>query len=223
MMTTPRDDPKARPIARFLTSLLLCAGAGAMVGAAFALFGPDVPAIDRLLDGDRMAWPDALALFVAAMLTVGGLVMAVATLNRRWLGMSLGYRDPARPREVTEMRLQCGVMALSGVLLAAPLVAETNGFGGPGAFIAIALGFAIHSAMNWRIYLTADELTRAMVRETGAMMFFFGGAPLFLYAGAERMGLVPTLSAWTVYSLIMAAYLVVVLIVAARRGALTPD
>jgi hypothetical protein len=41
---------------------------------------------------------------------------------------------------------------------------------------------------------------------------------LFLYAGAERLGLVETVSGWGLIGILMAVYLLAAIVASARRG-----
>jgi len=54
--------------------------------------------------------------------------------------------------------------------------------------------------------------------ETSAMAFWALQTALFLYAAAERLGLVGTISGWGLTGILMAVYLIASIVASARRG-----
>lgn len=54
--------------------------------------------------------------------------------------------------------------------------------------------------------------------EAAAATFFLGQGLLFLWAAAERLGVVAPLTAWDIYAVLMTLYLVALAVASARRG-----
>jgi hypothetical protein len=106
---------------------------------------------------------------------------------------------------------------LAGVMLAIPLYA-TRWVSADVAFGAVALLLALQSALNLMLWRKADEMLRRVMVETGALAFWALQLGLFLYASAERLGLVEGVTAWGMISVLMAVYFVASAVAAARRG-----
>jgi len=173
----------------------------------------ELPALDGL------GWSDAVALIVALMLTAGGLSVLAASRNGRALAAATSADAPAGPTEVRDMRLQGAVLVLSGLLLAAPVVAVLSGNPAPELTLAaIAVVFALHTAMNLSLWRRGDEMIRRVILESGALAFWIGQAALFGWAVAERLGVAPTLTAWDILVVVMGLYLVCSATVGLRRG-----
>lgn len=168
---------------------------------------------------DGVRWSDAVAMIVALMLAAGGLSVLAASRNGRALAAATSADGPAAPAEVRDMRLQGAVLVLSGLLLAAPMAAVLVGNPAPVLTLAaIAVVFALHTAMNLSLWRRGDEMIRRVILESGALAFWIGQAALFGWAVAERLGVAPTLTAWDILVVVMGLYLVCSATVGLRRG-----
>ncbi len=157
------------------------------------------------LESAAGGWADSLAVAMAyALLTVA--ILSVVTL---------AIRPAAVPKGCGV--LQVIVFALSGLMFLAPMyppdfVTPDTVFGG------IVVVFALQTVANVMLWRRADEMLRRVMAETSAMAFWALQTALFLYAAAERLGLVDSISAWGMTGILMAVYLVASIAAAARRG-----
>ena len=150
-------------------------------------------------------WADALALVIGAAL------LGVAAIN----AVVMVVRPSALPEG-------CGapqviVLGLAGIMFLAPIHAADHlrpdfVFGG------IVVLFLVQTAANLLLWRRADEMMRRVMGETSTLAFWALQAALFLYAAAERLGLVSGISAWGMTGILMSVYLVASMVAAARRG-----
>jgi hypothetical protein len=129
---------------------------------------------------------------------------------------------PASDEEVRSFRYQAMVMALAGILLAAPLLG-IHLFGGnivdSRLFLAgIVLVFAAQTYCNFRLWRVSDEFVRGSMMLTAAWTFAIGQGGLFLWSAAERMSLVRQSSAWNLTVAMMLLYLLVGSVVSVRTA-----
>ena len=61
-------------------------------------------------------------------------------------------------------------------------------------------------------------MLRRIMAETSVMAFWVLQTALFLYAAAERLGLVESITAWGLTGILMAVYLLASIVASARRG-----
>lgn len=178
-----------------LTGAALLALAGAAGGYAVANF----------MEGGALPWDDGLALLMSLMLVATAIAMVAVLVSR-----------PSRvPRGCGV--LQIVVMALAGVILALPVLAPAGApaevvFGGVAALLAVQ---TVANLMLWR---AADEMFRRVILETAALTFVVGQMALFLYAAAERLGLVAPVTSWGLIGVMMGLYLAASILTSARRG-----
>ena len=150
-------------------------------------------------------WADSLALAMAFGL------LTIAALS----AVTLVARPAAVPKGCGI--LQVIVFALAGTMFLAPIYAPA--FASPDFVFAAVVGlFVLQTVANLMLWRQADEMLRRVMSETGAMAFWALQAALFLYAAAERLGLVETITAWGMTGVLMAVYLVSSIVAAARRG-----
>jgi hypothetical protein len=188
------DDERPVPLARRLAVGALLAIAGAATGAAVARF---------TFLGDTNL-PD----------TVAGLV-AISLLAMAVISVFIMARRPASVPKGCGV-LQIIVTGLAGVMLLAPIT--PLGLAPDVTFFGIAALLAIQTVANLMLWRRADELLRRITVEAGALTFWLSQGVLFLYAAAERLGLVPEVNAWSLIGVMMALYILASGIVAARRG-----
>lgn len=181
-----------------LIGIAALAAAGGATGYAMA----SVTALETL------AWDDSLNLLMAALLVVSALASVVAMF----------VRPSSMPKGCGV--LQITVLLLAGVMLLLPIFGPA--YASPdvvfGAVIVLLIGQSIANLMLWK---AADELFRRVMAETSALAFWAVQLALFVYAAAERVGLVQSLSAWGMMGILMGIYLACSVIASARRGLAT--
>ena len=159
----------------------------------------------RAVKAQGLPADDALNLLVAICLVgLGVVTLAALALRSRPLPKGCGP-------------LQAAVTLLAGVMLAIPIYA-TRWVSADVAFGAVVVLLALQSALNLMLWRRADEMLRRVMVETGALAFWALQLGLFLYAAAERLGLVEGVTAWGMISVLMAVYFVASAVAAARRG-----
>ena len=175
---------------------------------------PDGPSASDL----NLRWSDILAALVAAGMVIGAGAVLITSLDAGRLGRMYGLEGAASATEIGQARFQSVVMGFSGVILILPVIFSLTGVPALIGVAAVAVLLALHTVMNVRVYLQADELLRRAVLESAAVTFFLGQGLLFVWAAAERLGLAPTITAWDIYAVLMAFYLFASLVVSIRRG-----
>ncbi len=177
------------------------------------------------IDVSHLTWSDNVAMLIAAMLFAAGSILAAATFSKRLAArvMDPASDRPARPVQITFYRQQAIVMALSGVMMAAPVAARlaSQPLSGQlaGAVMAAIVGlFLLQTLLNLSVWTRADEMIRQMVAEAGAVCFWVLQGALFLWAAAEKLELVPALTAWDMMTILMGFYLVISSVISVRRG-----
>ena len=183
------------PVWLKVVGIVALAGMGALSGYALAGLGRDV------IGG----WEDEVAMLMAVSLTAMAVVSAGVMATR--------------PRDVPRGcgLLQIVVLLLAGVMFALPV------FGtrvlDPNLVFAIILGLlAVQTVANLMLWRAADEMLRRVMSETSAMAFWALQTALFVYAAAERLGLIDGLTAWGMTGILMGVYLAASIVASARRG-----
>lgn len=177
------------------------------------------------LDLSAAGWSDLAAGTIAAMLLATGLMVGLASFNARIAGRMMDPTSdrPARPAQTVFYRQQAAVMALAGIMLAAPVTARLFWAPLPAALAqAVMAGiialFLLQTLLNVTVWMRADEMMRRMIAESGSVCFWVLQGALFLWAAAEKLELAPALSAWDLMTILMGVYLVVSSIMSVRRG-----
>jgi len=231
MIGTPMNQPDLAPklprrgnLQRFLISVAVFAPIGAVTGY---LLGR---ALKKAAPGDpltSLTLADGFSLLIAVLLIVSGLVVAfAASSDRRW--NSIVERQPADepvdPAARTAGRRQSLVCVLAGGMMILPPIAAPLGLSGEVRWAiagAIALLLAVQTWLNLKLWRDGDELTRAVIAQTGALCFWSLQLALFAWAALAKLGLVADVDSWTMFTVLMGVYLAVSLVIAQRRG-LTP-
>ncbi|MDQ3125899.1 MAG: hypothetical protein M3Q74_09895 [Pseudomonadota bacterium] len=188
-------DPPRPSLLRKAAMFVGLAGLGGAFGYGFA----------TLTDGSLTRWEDELAVVMAVIMIGVGVISAVV----------VAVRPSSVPRGCGI--LQVVVMLLAGGMFLLPV------FGTAWASPEIVLGgilllLALQSAANLMLWRIADEMLRRVMLETSALAFWALQLSLFVYAAAERLGLVGTTSAWGLMGVLMGVYFVASMVAAARRG-----
>jgi hypothetical protein len=193
---TSRSEPATQSLAVKLLGGLALAAVGALTG-----FG-----LVNIIDVEKGApWADSLALAMAVAL------LSIAVLS----AVTLFLRPSAIPKGCGI--LQVFVFLLAGLMFLAPIYGPAW-FGPDLVFGGIVITLVIQSIANLMLWRAADEMLRQVMAETSAIAFWALQTALFLYAAAERLGLVSTISGWGLTGILMAVYLVASIVASARRG-----
>lgn len=161
--------------------------------------------VGQMLSGQNIAWEDELALIVAALL----MATAVASV------VVMATRPASTPKGCGV--LQITVFVLAAVMLALPVLAPTAIAPGT-VFLGLVLLLAVQSAANLMLWRRADEMLRQVMLDTSALAFWVLQSALFLYAAAERLGLIQTITGWGLMGILMVVYLFASVAASARRG-----
>lgn len=158
-----------------------------------------------LTDGVLTRWEDGIAV-----------VMAAATIG---IGVVTAYAVAARPSTIPPGCgvLQVVVMLLAGTLFLLPVFGSA--WTTPEVvFGAVLLLLAVQSGANLMLWRNADEMLRRVMLETSALAFWAVQLSLFIYAAAERLGLIGTISGWGLMGVLMGVYFIASIVAGARRG-----
>ena len=193
-MTVSLETPRPS-LLRKVALLLVLAVLGGFVGYGITTLMGDV----------RAVWQDELAVLMAVVTISTGLISAFVVATR----------PSTVPRGCGV--LQVIVMLLAGTLFLLPI------FGTAVAtpeviFGAVVILLVLQSVANLMLWRAADEMLRRVMSETSAMAFWALQLSLFVYAAAERLGLVDTVSGWGLMGILMGVYFVASIVAAARRG-----
>lgn len=161
--------------------------------------------VSTLMGDVRTVWQDELAVLMAVMTISTGLISAFVVATR----------PSTVPRGCGV--LQVIVMLLAGTMLLLPMFGTAVATPEVifGAFVVLLVLQSVANLMLWR---AADEMLRRVMSETSAMAFWALQLCLFVYAAAERLGLVDTVSGWGLMGILMGVYFIASIVAAARRG-----
>ena len=198
MSSSTKLDQTARP-ARPMWQKALGIAALGLMGAGLGY------TVAHLTDSAVTTWEDDLAL-----------AMAVATLG---VAVITAFTVATRPSTVPKGcgPLQILVMALAGIMLLLPMFG-TRVLGADAVFVGVLILLAVQVVANLMLWKRADEMLRQVMSETSALAFWALQTALFVYAAAERLGLVEGITAWGMTAILMAVYFLASILAAARRG-----
>lgn len=176
------------------------------VAAVLALLGAATGAGVATFAGDFLTrWEDEANFLLGVTL----IAMAIVT------GVVMATRPSTMPRDCGF--LQIGVLLLAGLMLMLPII-RPESVPPTWAFGAVVGLLVVQSALNLSLWRRSDELMRRVTAETSALSFWILQAALLVYASAERLGLVETISGWGLLAVLMAVYLLASGVAAWRRG-----
>lgn len=178
-----------------LLGIAALAGLGAATGYTLA----------NIADLGSLPWDDALALLMGVSLVAIG-VISIGVMATRPATVPKGCGV-----------LQITVMLLAGTLFLAPIFA-TDWLEPELVFAGIVVLLVLQSVANLMLWRAADEMLRRVMWETSALAFWALQLALFVYAAAERLGLIVSISAWGMTGIMMGVYLIASIVVSARRG-----
>lgn len=215
--------PKSRLTRRGIQALI-----GAVVAAPLGyLFGRYLVALEKAgaVSVAELGWSDVLALLLAAMMAVVGLVTILVSLSRRTLGRQINPEEtrPATPSQVVFYAQNGLVLLLAGVMMAIPVVtpmlfSPLSPMIASAAMTGLIALFLIQTAGNIAIWARSDELMRRAMAEIAGVSFAILQGLLFLWAAGEKLELLPRLTLWDAASVMMAAYLIIGTVITWRRG-----
>lgn len=166
---------------------------------------------------------DVAAMAVSALLMLGGVMTFLPTLDRRSLARALepeaGERATLTDAEVGQLSLQGAIMVAAGAMLAAPPMLSDRPELGNLALVGLGAILALHTLLNILAWRASDAFNRRVMIESAALSFWGLQAALVLWAGAERMGLAPPITAWNGLVIVMAVSLLAGGWAAVRRTA----
>lgn len=153
-----------------------------------------------------------------------GLFLYGYTFNRKFLAQNIEGESaslPATDQEVRAYRLQAATLILAGVMVLLPLLAvgtlsETR-TRQLLVFAGVALLFVLQTVVNVLVWRGCDEFLRGQMLLTGAITFAVGQGALFLWATAEHLRLVRSISSWDTIILLLTLYLFTGTLIAVRN------
>lgn len=174
---------------------------------------------------EGLGWSDLLSGLIAMMLIAMGAMVLIVSFSRKTASRVLdpGSARDATPAQASYYRQQGLVSLLAGVMLAAPVLAnsafEPLPFElGAAVMTGIVALFLVQTVGNLTLWSRSDELVRQVMAETGAVSFWLLQGALFLWAAGEKLNLLPALTLWDAVSVLMASYLLIATLISSRRG-----
>lgn len=216
------NDRPASAWRRALTAMIISAPIGGVIGYS----------VGRALKQSGTPLPDLSITDVASvmigiiLLFSAGYAYVATTSPARWNRMveKQPADEPVDPDSLRSGRFQAAVAALAGIMIMTPPIALLNEFGTQ-ALGAIAVGLfvllAVQSWINWKLWREGDELTRAVIAQTGAICFWVLQLGLFAWAALTKLKLASDVDSWTLVNVLMGAYLIVSVVISTRRGLVT--
>lgn len=175
--------------------------------ALAALGGVSGYALAHFADFSRetVSWDDALAYVLGfSLIAFGALVGLTMVVKRDAVPPGMGV-------------VQILVFILAGLMFLAPMTA-TAWVSPALAFAGMVALFAVQTVGNVIAWRRSDEMMRRVMTETSTIAFWGLQSAFFLYAAAERLGLIQPVSAWGLTGVMMTVYLVSSIVPSFRRG-----
>jgi hypothetical protein len=169
-----------------------------------------------------LTWSDFAALGLGVAFLGVAVIIVFNSANRKRLARLLEGKEatlPATADEVTTFRAQAITLALAGLMLMLPVLASQQSVTNVRLLVMLVI-FGLFTAqvlVNIRLWQMSDEFVRGMMLTIGAITFAIGQGCLFLYAAAERLGLVRTVSGWNTIVALLTLYFVVNSVVSIRQ------
>lgn len=154
---------------------------------------------------ETVSWDDALAWVLGFSLIAFGALVGLTMVVKR---------DAVPPGTGV---VQILVFVLAGLMFLAPMTA-TAWVSPAAAFAGMVALFAAQTVGNVIAWRRSDEMMRRVMTETSTIAFWGLQSAFFLYAAAERMGLIQPISAWGLTGVMMTVYLVSSIVPSFRRG-----
>lgn len=166
-----------------------------------------------------LRWSDMIALMLALVCGIGAVRLFLDSLNRRALGRMLQVEGESSDEETAQARWHAAMMGVLGLMLIWPPVATLAGAPAPlWTYLVVAAALIANLWFTWRVFEGSDEYARQRMLEATWRASLAGQALLIAYAGAERLGLVPALTAWDVLVVFTAVSMLTPLFGSSQRG-----
>lgn len=147
----------------------------------------------------ELRWSDLLALTIALVCGIGAVRLFLDSFNRRALGAMMEVEGESSDEETTQARGHAAMMAVLGVMLMWPPLATLSGAPAPlWTYAIVAASLIANLWFTFRVFEGGDEYARQRILQATWRASLAGQTLLIAYAGAERLGLVPPLTAWDV-------------------------
>jgi cytochrome c oxidase subunit IV len=220
-MMAVQDVGQGRKTITKKSALLMLAG-----GAAGGALGAGVMTLAKHMHvaTKSLTWADLLAYWLGVTFLGVGLFLYGNTFNRKFLAQNIEGESaslPATDQEVYAYRLQAATLILAGVMVLLPLLAmgtlsETRARQWL-VFAGVALLFVLQTIANVMVWRGCDEFLRGQMLLTSAITFAIGQGALFLWAAAERLHLVRSITSWDTIILLLALYLATGTVIGVRN------
>lgn len=157
------------------------------------------------LNADHMRWSDGVAIAVALICFLAAVRIFAESLDPKKLAQRMEVEGETTPKETNQARLQALLMVVLGVSILWPVVATMRGWPAPAwAYAVTAVFIVIRIGYTLAMWTKTDEFVRQQTKNVTWWTFFWSQTALIAYAGAERLGLAPAVTAWDVMVLITA-------------------
>ncbi len=194
-MRTETDLDAPKPLGRKIAVAALLGILGALAGYSVA----------GLVGDSITRWDDDLNVIMGTVLAGMGAISAFMVM----------FRPSSIPKGCGV--LQVIVLVLAGAMLLAPMFGTA--FAEPNViFAGILVLLVLQTIANLMLWRLADEMLKRVMMETSAMAFWALQTALFIYAAAERLGIVESITAWAMTGIMMAVYVLASAIASTRRG-----
>lgn len=181
---------------------------GAIVGAA-AAWG-------YVTYAQELRLADIVALALALVCMIGAVRLWGDSFNRAALAKMISVEGETTDEETQSIRLQAVIAAALGVSLIWPPLATLSGVPAPlWTYLIVAAALIANVWFTFKI-MGRDEYVRHRLMEATFRASMVGQLVLMAYAGAERLGLVPAVTAWDVLIMFTAVSIVTPLFGAAK-------
>ncbi|MFZ2030886.1 MAG: hypothetical protein WAU68_11295 [Vitreimonas sp.] len=158
----------------------------------------------------EIRWADGVAIAVSLICFIAAVRLFGESLDPKKLAVRMEVEGETTPKEANSARVQAVLLIALGVSIVWPVIATLNGWPAPvwayavtAIFIVIRVGYTL---VMWR---TTDEFARQRTRQVAWWTYFVSQTALIAYAGAERLGLTPPLTAWDIMVLTTATSIAV--------------
>lgn len=166
-----------------------------------------------------LRWSDMVALTIAVVCLIGAVRLFLDSLNRRALGRMLQVEGESSAEETAQARWHAAMMGVLGVMFVWPPLATLTGAPAPlWSYAVIAAALIANLWFTFRVFDGSDEYARQRMLQATWRASLAGQALLIAYAGAERLGLVPPLTAWDVLVVLTAVSMLTPLFGGAQKG-----
>jgi hypothetical protein len=150
-------------------------------------------------------WSDGIAISVALICFIAATRLMSESFDPNKLGARLEVEGASTPKEVNGARIQAILLVALGIAIVWPAIATMQGWPAPvWAYAVTAVFIVIRVAYTLIMWRKLDEFARQRTKNVTWWTYFISQTGLIAYAGAERLGLAPPVTAWDIMVLITA-------------------